>query len=215
MAQIFPEWTNRIPLAAGLGGPALLVLLVAGVWYYGSPRYTDVGYMPRQPVPFSHRLHAGELDLDCRYCHASVETSSVANVPPTGTCMNCHHVIARESPKLAAVRESAKTGTPIPWVRVHDLPDFSYFDHGAHVRAGVACASCHGRVDQMEEIRQVEPLSMSWCLDCHRNPAPHLRPPSEVTEMRWVPPADQLALAERAIRERGIRPPEDCSGCHR
>ncbi len=150
---------------------------------WGSPRRaTDVGYAPEQPVPYSHALHAGQLGIDCRYCHNTVETAAHAAVPPTQTCMNCHAAIRKESEKLIPVRASYATGMPIPWVRVHDLPDYVYFNHSAHVRRGVGCVSCHGRVDTMEVVYQAEPLSMGWCLDCHRNPERHLRPVEFVTE---------------------------------
>jgi hypothetical protein len=215
LAQLFPKWTNWIPLGAALSAPPVLLLVVGGIWYYGSPRYTDVGYRPEQPVLYSHALHAGELGLDCRYCHVSVETSPVANVPPTKTCMNCHHVVARDLPSLALVRDSMTSGRPIEWVRVHDLPDYAYFHHAVHVRAGVGCVSCHGRIDQMEVVQQVEPLSMGWCLDCHRDPGPHLRPTEEVTNMNWVPPADHVEFARQTIEEKGLHPPTDCWGCHR
>jgi hypothetical protein len=190
-------------------------LAVGGVWYYGSPKYTDAGYRPEQPVPYSHALHAGELGIDCRYCHVSVESSAVANVPPTQSCMNCHKVVKRDSPLLAPLRASFDAGRPMRWVRVHNLPDYAFFNHAVHVRAGVGCVSCHGPVHRMEVVQQVEPLSMSWCLDCHRNPGPHLRPPEEVTNMEWFPPKDHAAFARQAIADLGLRPPVDCSGCHR
>jgi hypothetical protein len=215
LAQLFPKSTNLLPLFAGLAAAVAPVVVIGGVWYYGSPWYTDVGYRPHQPVPYSHALHAGELGIDCRYCHASVEQSAVAVVPPTATCMNCHHVVKRDSPLLAPLRESEARGRPLQWVRVHNLPDYAYFHHAAHVRAGVGCASCHGAIQQMDEVTQTRPLSMSWCLDCHRDPAPNLRPPAEVTNMEWLPPKDHAAWAEQAVRERGIAPPVDCSGCHR
>lgn len=215
MGQAFPEWTNRIPLFLGVGIPLGVVLVVAGVWYFFSPWWVEVGYTPEQPIPYSHALHAGELGVDCRYCHASVEVSPVAVVPPSETCMNCHSLVAQDSPKLEPLRESVQRDIPIRWVRVHNLPDYAYFEHRAHVQAGVGCVECHGRVDQMEVVSQKKPLSMSWCLDCHRNPAPHLRPPEEVTNMRWVPPADHAKLAQKWIEERDIQPPTDCSGCHR
>ena len=215
MAQIFPQWTNKLPLVAGICGPVLTVLLIGGVWYYGSPRYLEVGYRPHQPVPYSHKLHVGELGLDCRYCHASVELSPVANIPPTKVCMNCHTVLARDSEKLEPIRASYATGHPVQWVRVHHLPDYAYFNHSAPLRAGVGCVSCHGRVDEMEEVMQVEPLSMGWCLDCHRDPAPRLRPTDQITNMSWTPPEDQLQLATSWIAEKNIHPPVECSGCHR
>jgi len=215
MAQILPPWSNRLPLAgalaAGLGG----VAVVGFFWYFGSPRFTDVGYQPTQPVPYSHRLHAGELGLDCRYCHASVEVSAVANVPPTAACMNCHRVVKRDSEKLAPIRDSAASGRPMRWVRVHELPDFAYFAHNVHVAAGIGCVTCHGRIDEMEVVTQMQPLSMGWCLDCHRNPGPNRRPVSEVTNMKWTPPKDAVALAARLQTERPVHPPTTCSGCHR
>ena len=215
MAQIFPEQFNRLPLALGVGAPLGLVLAVAFVWYYFSPWYTDVGYQPTQPVPYSHKLHAGDMQIDCRYCHAMVERSPVATVPPTQVCMNCHTLAKKDSPLLQPIRDSASTSFPMRWVRVHELPDFVYFNHAAHVHAGVGCASCHGRIDQREKVHQEMPLSMGWCLECHRDPGPHLRPLDQVTNMRWIAPTSQAEFATKAIQERHIRPPVDCSGCHR
>ena len=200
---------------AAAAGAVVPVLLVAGFWYYGSPKYTDVGYRPIQPVPYSHRLHVGELGLDCRYCHASVEVSAVANIPPTQTCMNCHRLVKRDSEKLAPIRESAATGRPMQWIRVHKLPDYAYFTHRAHVAAGIGCVTCHGRIDQMDVVTQMKPLSMGWCLDCHRNPARYRRPVSEVTNLKWTPPKDAAALEARLTREHPVHPPVTCSGCHR
>jgi len=185
LAQIFPAWWNRLPLVLAAAGVFVPTVAVAGVWYYFSPWYTDVGYRPVQPVPYSHRLHVGELGLDCRYCHASVETSAVANIPPTR------------------------------WIRVHQLPDFAYFAHNAHIAAGIGCVTCHGRIDEMDVVTQMKPLSMGWCLECHRNPGPNRRPVSEVTNMRWTPPRDGAALAAQLDRERPVNPPVQCSGCHR
>jgi hypothetical protein len=215
LSQIFPKWTNRLPAIAAVGAVTLVLSVIGFFWYYGSPKYTDVGYRPIQPVAYSHKLHAGDLGLDCRYCHSSVERSPVANVPPTQTCMNCHKLILPQSEKLLRVRESWSTGQPIRWVRVHELPDFAYFNHSAHLNAGVGCASCHGNVAQMEQVTQSQPLSMSWCLDCHRDPDMSLRPPDQVTNMTWTPPADQLDFARRVRAEKHINPPTDCSGCHR
>lgn len=199
----------------GLAAPALGILAVGAVWYYASPRYTDVGYAPKQPVPYSHALHVGQLGMDCRYCHASVEVAPVASIPPTKTCMNCHTLVKRDSEKLAPIRDSLASGRRMRWVRVHDLPDYAYFNHSMHLRAGVGCVSCHGQINKMEVVTQAEPLSMSWCLDCHRNPEPHLRPPDEVTNMEWIPPRNQPELAREAIEVLGLKPPVDCSGCHR
>lgn len=215
LGQPFPKWVNSLPPILAIGAVLAGVAVVAGVWYYASPRYVDVGYRPKQPVPYSHKLHAGDLGIDCRYCHTSVETTAKANVPPTQTCMNCHKLVKPESEKLALVRASYETGRPIEWVRVHDLPDYVYFHHGVHIRAGVGCASCHGNVAEMEVVRQVEPLSMGWCLDCHRNPEPYLRPSDQITNMFYEAPADQAALAGQIITRKHLAPPEDCSACHR
>ncbi len=215
MAQLFPAWTNKLPTLAAVAVVFLGTAVIAGFWYYGSPKYTDVGYRPTQPVPYSHKLHAGDLGMDCRYCHSSIERSPKANVPPTQTCMNCHKIILPESQKLLPVRESYATKTPIQWVKVHKLPDFVYFNHAAHLNAGVGCFSCHGNVTQMDVVQQVQPLSMSWCLDCHRNPDNALRPLNEITNMKWNPPADQAEFARRVKAEKHIKPPVECSGCHR
>jgi hypothetical protein len=176
----------------------------------------EVGYAPQQPVNYSHQLHAGKLGIDCRYCHTSVEVASDAMIPPTQTCMNCHSQIKTDSDKLALVRESWATGKPIEWVRVHNLPDYAHFNHAAHVNVGVSCVSCHGRVDRMEVVMQSEPLSMGWCLDCHRNPAPNLRPVAEVTNLGWKPEPgfDQAAFAAEQIKKLNINPPVHCNGCH-
>jgi hypothetical protein len=201
-----------------MAGALLVVLPVYLVWmvyYAGSPRTLAVGYQPEQPVPYSHALHAGELGIDCRYCHTTVEQAAWAAVPPTATCMNCHTLVAPESEKLLLVRQSAAGGEPIHWQRVHDLPDFVYFNHSAHVARGVGCVSCHGRVDKMERVYQAERLSMGWCLECHRNPEPHLRPREFVTDMTWVPGEDQAVLGARLRKQYDINPPTDCSTCHR
>jgi len=189
---------------------------VVGLLYYGgSPQTGRVGYSPTQPVPFSHALHAGQLGLDCRYCHTTVEKAATAAVPPTATCMNCHERIAPTSRKLLLVRESFASGAPIPWVRVHDLPDYVYFNHSAHVTRGVSCVSCHGRVDQMEQVVEVQPLTMAWCLECHRNPDSHLRPPEFATDLDWVPDEDAAAVGRRVRTQWNINPSTDCSTCHR
>jgi menaquinone reductase, multiheme cytochrome c subunit len=212
---VFPKWTNTLrPVLAVVLVlvPAYLVVLLA---YGGSPRTTAVGYRPVQPVPYSHALHAGKLGIDCRYCHNTVEVAPHAALPPTQTCMNCHAKILTKSPKLLRVRESYATGLPIPWVRVHDLPDYVYFDHSAHVRRGVGCVECHGRVDTMEVVTQVHRLSMGWCLDCHRHPEPHLRPPELVTKMDWVAPEDPEVYGAQLRKANHINPSTDCWTCHR
>jgi len=211
----FPKWANHVPTALAI---FLVIASLYGVtllYYGGSPRTTDVGYMPTQPVEYSHALHAGELGIDCRYCHNTVETSAQASIPPTQTCMNCHKMIRADSQKLISVRESYATGMPIKWVRVHDLPDYVYFNHSAHVTRGVSCVSCHGRIDKMDVVYQAEMLSMGWCLDCHRNPEKHLRPVEFVTKLDWTPEGDPMALGKELRRKNNINPSTDCSTCHR
>lgn len=236
VAQIFPRWTNKIPLMLGVGAPVALCGVVFVVWYYFSPRFTDVGYQPTQPVPFSHKLHAGEMGIDCQYCHSTVETSASAAIPPNNVCMNCHANLdlgPERQPKVQPLIDSFEGKQPLEWVRVHMLPDYAYFDHSVHINAGVGCASCHGRIDQMDVVHQVEPLSMSWCLDCHRNPEPHLRPADQVTNMGWsAADAEAYDPAADATRRRRydaalvqpgatrghdyLNPPiSNCSGCHR
>ncbi len=216
MAQIFPSWANRVPLLLVVGlfgvvGPTATF----GIWYFFSPEFTDVGYQPQQPIPYSHALHAGELGIDCRYCHAQVETAAVASLPPSKVCNNCHQLVQRDSPKLAALRDSLARNEPLRWVRIHNVPDYAFFDHSVHIRAGVGCASCHGDIMAMEVVQQVEPLSMKWCLDCHRDPEPHLRPADRIFDTTWTPGPDQPAMAEALRDELTLAPPEDCTACHR
>lgn len=212
---IFPKWTWVLRPAVAVGAAGGLLYAAVVVTFGFSPQATDVGYAPVQPVPYSHALHVGQLGMDCRYCHSAVETTAHAAVPPTQTCMNCHSMIRAGSEKLIPVRESYATGMPVEWVKVHDLPDYVYFNHSAHVRRGVGCVSCHGRVDTMEVVTQVEPLSMGWCLECHRAPERHLRPLEFVTQLDWVPGEDQLVLGRRLREQNDINPPQDCSTCHR
>jgi len=212
---IFPRWTNRlrdISAVAAIGGLLYLVVLFTTLF---SPQTSAVGYAPEQPVPYSHALHVTQLEMDCRYCHTSVETSARANIPPTATCMNCHQTVLPESEKLSLVRESAATGEPIPWIAVHDLPDFVFFNHAGHIQSGVGCVSCHGRVDRMEVVEQVAPLNMGWCLECHRDPDPHLRPLDRVTDMDWMPDGNPAEFGARLRAEHRIAPSTDCTTCHR
>lgn len=215
MAQLFPRWTNHVHFVIGAAVPVLLVAVVFHIWYHWSPEFTDVGYQPEQPVAFSHQLHAGQMGMDCRYCHNTVERSAHAAVPPTDTCMNCHTNVQTESPILEPVRQSAETGEAIEWVRVHMLPDYAYFDHSAHLAAGVGCNSCHGRIDQMDVVFQAEPLSMSWCLDCHRNAEENLRPRDEITNMAWDTATADYDPHSDPTRTRDVVPPQHCGGCHR
>jgi len=218
MSQIFHRSSNAIARASLVGIAALLVF---GTWallgFTRSSYNTGQGLTLRQPVPFSHEHHVSGLGIDCRYCHTSVETSSFAGIPATQTCMNCHRLIWKDSPMLAPVRDSLRTGQPLEWKRVHDLPDFVYFNHSIHLAKGIGCASCHGRVDQMQLMRQNASLQMEWCIGCHRDPAKFVRPKSEVFDMAWQP-QDQAALGARLVKEYRIRPPRSlttCEKCHR
>jgi hypothetical protein len=209
--QIFPRSLNYLPLVAAVGVALLGGGVTFGIWYYFSPKNTAIGYAPEQPVPYSHKLHAGDLGIDCRYCHANIERSQEAMVPPTQACMGCHAVVKKDSPKLTAVRASWSSGNPVEWVRVHRLADYVFFDHSVHLAAGVGCVSCHGRIDQMDVVRQDQPLNMGWCLECHRNPTPNLRPKDQITNMTWTPTSDEAAQLAQST----LRGPEQCSGCHR
>lgn len=221
MAIIFSRsWDFRVR-QAGVGLVIGVALFVIGWYYYALPGYTRVGYQPEQPVPFSHQLHVGHLGLDCTYCHRSVFDSPHASVPDSQTCMNCHNPkmanVKGASPLLAAVRLSYDTGKPVEWKRVHKLPEYSYFNHAVHVNKGVSCVSCHGPVNEMKVVWHDQPLSMGWCLQCHDNPAPHLRPRSQVTNLSWArganpDPTEDGELIKKTLQ---VNPPSNCQGCHR
>ena len=207
--QIFPRSLNKLPQILGAVGAVVPAVVVLLVWYYLTPKNFQVGYAPTQPVPYSHRLHVGQLGMDCRYCDANVETAAHAMIPPTQTCMGCHAIVKTDSAKLKPVRDSWEKGTAVEWVKIHHLPDHAYFNHSVHVAVGVGCATCHGRVDRMEVVRSDQPINMGWCLDCHRNPTPNLRPKDQVTNMEWTP-----AQASN-FTPPAVNPPTHCSGCHR
>jgi hypothetical protein len=217
MSDIFPRWTNRLPLQILAGGAVTAASVVAGVWYYFTPEYTRVGYQPIQPVSFSHNIHVDQLGMDCRYCHDGVESSWYSNVPASATCMNCHNQVLKDDPKLALVRESAVSGKPIPWVQIHKTPDYVYFNHSVHVNRGVSCVHCHGQINQMDEVFHAKPLGMAFCLECHRQPEAFLRPPGEVYNLNWKPesPTRQLADGARFVKEWDVKKLENCSACHR
>jgi len=189
----------------------------AGVWYYFSPNYYRVGYQPIQPVPFSHAIHAGQLGMDCRYCHTGVEKSWFSNIPAASTCMNCHSQVLKDDPRLALVRESAATGKPIEWVQIHKLPDFAYFNHSVHVNRGISCVECHGRIDQMDEVYHAKPFGMAFCLDCHRHPELKLRPNDKITDLAWQPKseAEQLKDGKQRMQDWKVESLQTCSACHR
>jgi len=212
---LFPEWADRAALLAVLSVVAIATAAAAAIGYYTTNTHLEVGYAPVQPVANSHKLHAGDLAIDCRYCHSTVERSSFASIPATQICMNCHGKVLADSPKLSALREAQGGHRSLRWVRVHNLPDYVYFDHAAHLSAGVGCSSCHGRVDAMVTMAQAEPLSMGWCLDCHRDAGRALREPDEITTMDWKPRDGAQASGAVAANGRRIDPPLHCSGCHR
>ena len=204
---LFPRWTNtvaRVTGAVALGTPLAAVaflLLIAR-----TPFVTNQGQEHPQPVQFDHRHHSWEQGIDCLFCHTSAERSPLAGIPTTSVCVGCHGQVWNQSPRLEPVRQAFFAGQAIGWVKVHDLPDFVYFDHSIHLAKGVGCVTCHGRVDQMPTVRQDAPLTMSWCLDCHRDPSPHLRPRRELTSMTW---------AGAPQRRDDVRPRESCDACHR
>jgi hypothetical protein len=219
MAQVFHHSANTIARASLALAAAALVF---GGWIFfelDRSAYVTRASEPReQPVQFSHAHHVGGLGIDCLYCHTTVETSSFAGIPPTKTCMNCHSQIWAASPELEPVRESFRTGASIQWTRVHDLPDFVYFDHSIHVNKGVGCETCHGRVDRMPLMWQEASLQMSWCLDCHRRPEAFLRPREHIYTMGYEPPANQLEFGRNLAIQYKIqdeRTLTSCSTCHR
>jgi hypothetical protein len=218
MAQIFRPYANTLLRVALLAIVILPIAAVAGAYaVMWSPYITGENVTLQQPVPFSHEHHVGQLGLDCRYCHTAVETSAVASVPPTHTCMTCHSQLFTNTPVLRKVVESYANGKPIYWNRVYRLPAYVYFNHAVHVNNGVGCTTCHGRIDKMPLTRQAAPLTMSWCLDCHRNPAQHLRPKSEIFSTDWKPLENQLALGKHLLDLYKIKPARlsECSVCHR
>jgi hypothetical protein len=217
MSNIFPKSANRLPLQIIIYLCVLGGIATAGVTYYMTPKYTRVGYAPVQPVPYSHALHVGQLGLDCRYCHSNVDKSGYANLPTAQTCMNCHNQVKKDSPLLAVVRNSYETGDPVPWVKVHELPDFAYFNHSIHVNRGVSCVECHGKINEMEVVTHVQPLSMGFCLDCHRNPAIRVRQPQDVYNLNssTIAATAGVPAGEKFVHDWNIKPPQSCTGCHR
>ncbi len=215
MPQVFHRSFNTIARVSLLG---LAATVAAAGWFLyelvRSPYVTGEEVTRLQPVPFSHQHHVGVLGFDCRYCHSTVEESPYAGMPSTKTCMNCHSQIWVGSEMLAPVRESYRTGQPLEWHKVHRLPHFVYFDHSIHVNKGIGCATCHGRVDQMRLMRQAAPLTMEWCLECHRHPERFVRPKDEVFDMAWKA-EDQRELGETLVAEYGLRRLTSCSTCHR
>jgi hypothetical protein len=216
MSALFTPKSNALlmtvlgVLALGAAGTVGGLLL-----YWRTPYGTNQGTPVMQPVQFDHRHHVQDDLIDCRYCHSSVEKAPSAGIPPTELCLACHSQVWNKSPLLDQVRASWFTGMPIVWTRVHKLPDFVYFNHAIHVTKGIGCVECHGRVDQMAAIEQAQPLTMGFCLDCHRNPRPRLRPVEEITNMRWEPPADRAALGAQLATRYDVKARVSCTTCHR
>ena len=219
MAQIFHRSTNFIARFSVFSTLFLIGLaLIAVLAVARSPYMTRQNFTREQPVQFSHKHHVGDDGIDCRYCHTSVETSAVAGIPPTKTCMNCHSVLFNNSSYLDPVRDSYRNDKSIEWVKVHRLADFVYFNHSIHVNKGVGCSTCHGQVNQMPLVFQANTLLMQWCLDCHRDPEPALRPKDQVFNMDWKAPDNQAELGAKLRTEYKIRTKEElvsCSTCHR
>ena len=216
MPQIFHRSANTLSKLSLAG-----LLIVVGSLIFTAILVARSNYVTRaheyveQPVQFSHRHHVKDDGIDCRYCHTSVETSSFAGIPPTKTCMNCHSVLFANASFLEPVRASFRDNKPLRWVRVHDLPDFVYFNHSIHIKKGVGCETCHGRVDQMPLMEQVNTLQMEWCLNCHRNPENYVRPRSEITTMGYRPSVPQSVIGPQLVKEYGINSLTSCSTCHR
>jgi hypothetical protein len=216
MPQIFHRSANTIARVSIFGA----VFFVAGLLglfaeVNRSPWVTQVHVAREQPIQFSHERHVAGNGLDCRYCHTSVEESSFAGIPPTKTCMNCHAQIFAASPYLEPIRESFRTDRPIAWTRVHDLPEFVYFNHSIHVNKGVGCTTCHGQVDRMPLMYQEQSLQMEWCVECHRHPERYVRPREAVFRVDYVQPSNQLELGTRLVADYNIQKLTSCSTCHR
>ncbi|MBI4467937.1 MAG: cytochrome c3 family protein [Acidobacteria bacterium] len=219
MPQIFHRSTNTV---SKLSISCAVFILAGALWVAAqvnrSPYVTQATVVRDQPVPFSHKHHVGDVGLDCRYCHTSVETSATAGLPSTQTCMNCHSMLFNQSPILEPVRSSFRSGKPIAWTKVHDLPDFAYFDHSIHISKGVGCATCHGKVDQMPLMWQTASLQMEWCLSCHREPERYVRPRDQIYNLDWEPNANPLEEGRRLVKEykiQNVATLTSCSTCHR
>jgi len=218
---VFPKWMNLLL-------PFAVVTAIAAPHYFGAlvplvaaPSTLVEGYQPKQPIAFSHETHVGQVGMDCRYCHTTVEENAFAAIPPTQTCMNCHHAIQTKDPDVVKIREAYESGEPIEWVKVHDLPDYAYFNHAVHVNSGVSCVECHGRIDRMGEegVRLVNDLSMGWCIECHREPEDSIRPRGQVFNLDWNP-ADATEAEKEEVENiiahlKTDRQRTDCSVCHR
>jgi hypothetical protein len=222
MSDIFPKWTNKLPSRIIVGALLTGTALTAGITYYLTPKYSRVGYQPIQPVAFSHNIHAGQLGVDCRYCHSTVEKSWYSNIPTATTCMNCHNQVLKDDPRLQLVRDSASNGVTIAWVQIHKTPDYVYFNHSVHVNRGISCVKCHGQVNHMDEVRQEKSFTMTFCLECHRNPAANIRRLDKITDLDWkwsrdpeVEARTQKRVGEKFVHDWKVQSLESCSTCHR
>ena len=221
MANIFPKWTVTLPFKLAVVSLTLGAVVFIAVVYYCTPKYSRTGYMPVQPVAFDHSLHVTQLGVDCRYCHQSVDVSATSSLPSVQTCMTCHSQVRKNSPKLELIRDAWNNGKgdgpALHWVRIHQVPDYAYFNHAIHVNSGVSCVSCHGKVNHMQAVWQDQPQSMSWCLDCHRHPENKIRPQNKVYELDWkaAKPVPSDLKGTELVKQRNIRPTESCAGCHR
>lgn len=219
MAQLFHRGANNVAKAS-----MVVAIVLGGVVFYAYTQIARSSYLTgryqekQQPVQFSHKHHVGDDGIDCRYCHTSVETSASAGVPPTQTCMNCHNQLYLDQEYLEPIRASYRDNKPIKWEKVHDLPDYAYFNHSIHVAKGVGCSTCHGQIDEMPAVYQENTLQMEWCLACHRNPENFIRPKSEIYNMQWedsdLTAEERIKLkADYKIRSRELM--TSCSTCHR
>lgn len=213
---LFNRWTNtvaRLSVVVLFGTPVVLISLLM-LWVrtpYGTKQYREI----LQPIQFDHRHHVSDEGIECRYCHTTVDKSPTAGIPSTTVCMSCHAQIWSKSPYLSMVREAYFTDRPVQWRRVHNLPDYVYFNHSIHVNKGVGCVTCHGRVDQMPAVNQVAPLTMGWCIECHRNPEPNLRPLEYITSMTWKPSGDPQKVGAELAKKYNVHTRTSCTTCHR
>lgn len=217
MPNYFPPNSNAFAKWLIWGGVVFVALLATSLTVFARTFNNKVGVPVAQPVAFSHALHNGQMGIDCRYCHSSVEVSNTANVPPTEVCMSCHSQIRVGAPQLAVVQRSWDENRPIEWNKVHDLADFVYFNHSAHLNKGIGCSECHGQMNRMEAVWKNKPLTMGWCLECHRNPAAYVRPREEVVNMEYQHPENQAELGALLVQEYNINTHKlpQCSTCHR
>ncbi len=214
--QIFPPSANAVSRVSFYGSFVVVFLIFFVMWVLQRSSYETQQFVARdQPVPFSHAHHVGGLGIDCRYCHTSVEKAAFAGVPDVNTCMSCHSQIYNDQKVLEPLREAYRTGKPLRWARLNEVPDFVYFDHAIHLHKGIGCATCHGRLDEMPLTWLQRPFYMHECVDCHRHPTDHLQPRETVFDVAWTPPDDRHGLGLRLMKRYDVRKMTDCATCHR